>query len=75
MMAPSSNGHGPLDYTQQNNRFGFDDPLPPADMFADADGRARYNVLSPRTYWNAVTMHVAWVTVDPLSAVTDEGER
>lgn len=71
MMAPGS-GHGPLDYTQQNNTFGFDDPLPPADMFADADGRARYDVLSPRTYSSAVAVHVAWVTVDPLSTVTEE---
>jgi len=72
MMMPAS-GHEPLDYTQQNNRFGFDDPLPPADGPVGEDGRPRYDVLSPRTYWNAVTLHVAWVTVDPLSTVMVEG--
>lgn len=72
-MAPSSSDHAPLDYTQQNNNFGVDDPLPPADGPVGEEGRTRYDVLSPRTYWNAVTMHVAWVTVDPLSTVTGEG--
>jgi hypothetical protein len=69
MIAPAS-GHAPLDYTQQNNRFGCDDPLPPVNEPTNDEGRPRYEVLSPRTYWNAVTMHVTWVTVDPLSTVT-----
>lgn len=69
MMAPA-NGHGPLDYTQQNNTFGFADPLPPVDEPLGEDGRQRYNVLSPRTYAHAPAIHVAWITIDPLPVTT-----